>query len=314
MQHRPPSIPPLTGRDDSAEGAEALRVHQLVAPLPEVGALTDATVFVGFASDTGVARNEGRRGAADGPGAIRTALGSMTTPFSRPLYDAGDLLCVDDNLEALQAGHAKLIHDLVARGARPLSIGGGHEVAYGSWRGLANAHHQMTATDEIPIIGIINLDAHFDLRRAPIPTSGTPFRQIASETTQAGHSFRYLCLGISEFANTRALFHTAASLEATWVVDQELQHGVPAMLGRFLRGSDQIHLSLDLDVLSAAAMPAVSAPAPLGIPVNVVEEIIEVVRRSGKLAVADIAEFNPTFDHTGNGARLAARLTLQLAG
>ncbi|MGC8481725.1 MAG: arginase family protein, partial [Acidimicrobiales bacterium] len=188
------------------------------------------------------------------------------------------------------------------------------EVAYGSWAGLARSYDQAQEGEMHPIIGVINLDAHFDLRRAPVATSGTPFRQIASETISAGRPFRYLCLGVSEFANTQALFHTARSLDSTWVLDRELQYGVPAMLGRFLRSCDQIHLSLDLDVLPAGSMPAVSAPAPLGVPVSVIEEIIEVVRLSGKLAVADIAEFNPAFDPTGNGSRLAARLLLQLAG
>ena len=38
------------------------------------------------------------------------------------------------------------------------------------------------------------------------------------------------------------------------------------------------------------------------------EALIGVVRRSGKLRVADIAEYNPTYDRDGLTARVGARL------
>ena len=44
----------------------------------------------------------------------------------------------------------------------------------------------------------------------------------------------------------------------------------------------------------------------------VIEEIVLRVKASGKLRLADLAEFNPRFDVDGHGARAAARLVWQL--
>ena len=51
--------------------------------------------------------------------------------------------------------------------------------------------------------GVINLDAHFDLREAPEATSGTPFLQMARADLAAGRAFDYTVLGIAAPANTR---------------------------------------------------------------------------------------------------------------
>ncbi len=44
----------------------------------------------------------------------------------------------------------------------------------------------------------------------------------------------------------------------------------------------------------------------------VIEEIVLRVKASGKLRLADMAEYNPRFDIDGHGARAAARLAWQL--
>ncbi len=75
-----------------------------------------------------------------------------------------------------------------------------------------------------------------------------------------------------------------------------------------------VYLTIDLDVLPAAVMPGVSAPAAYGVPISVVEAIVTHVRASGKLRAADLAEFNPQFDRDGQSARVAARLVYRLIG
>ena len=65
-------------------------------------------------------------------------------------------------------------------------------------------------------------------------------------------------------------------------------------------------------VLPAATAPGVSAPAALGVPLSVVEAMVQRVRASGKLRVADIAEYNPSLDQDKRAARAAARLAYRL--
>ncbi len=81
---------------------------------------------------------------------------------------------------------------------------------------------------------------------------------------------------------------------------------------RQLADADHVYLTIDMDVLPAGVAPGVSAPAAYGVPLAVIEELVKCVQRSGKLRVADIAEYNPTFDIDRHTARVAARLAYQL--
>lgn len=45
--------------------------------------------------------------------------------------------------------------------------------------------------------------------------------------------------------------------------------------------------------------PGVSAPAAFGIPLAVVEAVARRIKQSGKLRIADIAEYNPHYDIDG---------------
>jgi formiminoglutamase len=85
-----------------------------------------------------------------------------------------------------------------------------------------------------------------------------------------------------------------------------------AQLAEFVASVDRIHLSIDLDVLPAAVAPGVSAPAARGVSLEVVECLIGDLLVSGKLMLADIAEYNPNFDIDQRTARVAARLVAYL--
>jgi formiminoglutamase len=84
-------------------------------------------------------------------------------------------------------------------------------------------------------------------------------------------------------------------------------------LERNIAQYDRLYLTIDLDVLPAREMPAVSAPAALGVPLAILLRIVEPLCRSGKLQAVDLVEFNPQFDIDGQGARAAARLAWQIA-
>jgi formiminoglutamase len=82
----------------------------------------------------------------------------------------------------------------------------------------------------------------------------------------------------------------------------------------FLDGVDRVHLSIDLDALPAGVAPGVSAPAARGLPLHLVESIVDAVAASGRLAAADVAELCPRLDLDGRTARAAARIVARLAG
>lgn len=109
---------------------------------------------------------------------------------------------------------------------------------------------------------------------------------------------RYACFGVSDLANTAALFERARQIGAHSVLDTQMQDiHLPqrlAELRQLLDNADDVYLSIDLDVLPGAVAPGVSAPAALGVPLSVVEAMVSCIIDSSKLRVAGIAEYNPS--------------------
>ncbi|NBF07271.1 formimidoylglutamase [Pseudomonas sp. Fl4BN1] len=299
------------GRSDLAEGAAALRWHQWVQP--EAPGQAAGIALLGLACDEGVKRNQGRTGARQGPEALRGALANLAWHGSCGLYDAGDVSCQGAQLEAAQQAYAQRLSRLLDQGHLPLGLGGGHEIAFASFSGLAD-HLERQA--QRPRIGILNFDAHFDLRHAQHSSSGTPFRQIAEYCQAADLPFNYCCLGVSELSNTQALFDQARQLKVRYLLDRQMQGwnmtAIEAFVDDFLDRIDVLYMTLCLDVLPASQAPGVSAPSAHGVDVQVVEHLARRARASGKLRVADIAELNPGLDHDQRTARVAARLLASL--
>ncbi|MBS0293064.1 MAG: formimidoylglutamase [Proteobacteria bacterium] len=297
------------GRIDAEEAGDSRRWHQCVQPFtPES---RTGVALIGFAVDEGVRRNGGRPGAAQGPAAARKSLVNLPILGEPALWDAGDVACEDGALDAAQAALARRVGQALAQGCTPLVLGGGHEVAWGTFQGVARARPGAR-------ILIVNLDAHFDLRQAREGNSGTPFRQIHEHCAALGLPFEYRVLGISRYANTQALFDRADALRVRYVLDDALQteagvHAALADLAPDLLNCDAVYLTLDTDVLPAGVAPGVSAPAPLGVPLWCVEAVVDAVLASGKLVAADVAEFNPAFDRDGITAKVVARLAARIA-
>ncbi|MFL5331273.1 MAG: formimidoylglutamase [Gemmataceae bacterium] len=298
-----------TGRDDTpTEGPNALRWWQCVKPYtPDA---EPGIVLIGFACDEGVRRNGGRVGAKDGPRALRKALANMAWRNQHPIYDGGDVHCVESELEAAQDNLREKVSNVVRTGHRPLVLGGGHETAWGTFRGAADNKPDSTW-------GIVNIDAHFDLRLGPSANSGTPFSQIADWFANNRRPFRYAVFGISDPSNSRASVERAHSLGTKYLDDFTLPHVGPnaewGWIRNFVRESEDVYLSLDLDVLSASIMPAVSAPAIRGVALDVVANLIDEILDSHRVVAVDVVEFNPAFDINGCAARVAAGLIWKIA-
>ncbi|EFL07593.1 MULTISPECIES: formimidoylglutamase [Actinomycetes] len=291
-----------TGRDDG-RGPDHRRWHHAVHEFSAAPSVS----LLGFASDAGVRRNGGRPGAQAGPNAIRQALASFALPAEFAVSDAGDVVVEGDELEAGQESLGELVAKQLSAGNFPLVLGGGHETAYGSYLGLARS-----GLLDGRRLGVLNLDAHFDLRTADRASSGTPFRQIAAREAERGAEFAYAVVGISEPGNTAALFRTAAELNVRHLLDVDCQERhldrVLDFVRAFVSDVDALYLSIDLDVLPAAQAPGVSAPASLGVPAAVVLEVCRLVASDPKLVLADLTELNPVYDVDHRTARIAARL------
>ncbi|HID8740768.1 TPA: formimidoylglutamase [Enterobacter mori] len=295
------------GRDDSAEATNAKRIFQTIQQREAFSPAPSGIGLIGFECDEGVKRNHGRPGAARAPDTLRQALANMASHQGHErLVDMGSIYLEGTDLEAAQRALSDAVVECQQSGMRTLVFGGGHETAWAHGRGVLDAFPDSR-------VAIINLDAHLDLRKADQATSGTPFRQLANYCDERGREFQYACFGVSRAANTLALWDEAERLNVTLVEDLHFRRDALSSLEKVLAQADRVYLTIDLDVLPAGEMPAVSAPAALGIPALDLMPVIERICRSGKLQAADLVEFNPQYDRDGQGAKLAARLAWQIA-
>ncbi|MFK2876696.1 formimidoylglutamase [Rhodanobacter hydrolyticus] len=294
-----------SGRVDLPESRATRRWHQWVrTPMP--GA-TPGVAVLGFASDEGVRRNGGRVGAAEGPAALRKMLSNLPQLDDTPLYDAGDVDVIDGDLEGAQSRYAAKLAALLDADHLPVGLGGGHEIAFATYQGLA-----LHLGERRPRVAIVNFDAHFDLRRQDRASSGTPFLQAIEHAAAHGLPLDYCVLGISASANTRVLFDTADQLGVYYVRDDELGPlDLPARITQLqekLADVDAIYLTFCLDALPHAMAPGVSAPSARGVAMDVVEPLLDAIAATGKLKVMDVAELSPPLDRDNVTARVAARL------
>ena len=277
---------------------------------------TDAVPHVallGYACDEGVRRNKGRVGAAQGPNAIRKQLARLAFHHdSIRISDYGNLLCTDGNLEDCQKALSFLTEQLLVQGSFPIVLGGGHDVAYGHFIGIHNALQRKVDSR----IGIINFDAHFDLR--PVgdqPNSGTPFNQILSEY---GSTTEYFALGVQQTANTQELFAIAKEKGVNYLFNDVCENInyelVTSELNAFIERNDALYLTIDLDGFSSAYAPGVSAPSPMGFSPTFAFKILNFLMQTQKVVAVDIAELNPRYDRDQYTAVLAAQIVEAVVG
>ena len=301
------------GRIDG-EQRDWMRWHQLMecTDLLVDPNLNQSVVFLGFCSDEGVARNQGRMGAKDGPGAIRNVLANLPVHFSSELQlkDAGDILLKDSDLESAQLALGYAVSSILKAGGFPVVLGGGHEVTYGHYLGIkdfvADGGHK---------VGIINLDAHLDMRAlvGGQGNSGTGFYQIEADRESMGQSFHYMAIGIQEISNTSGLINYAKSKHTQIIERRDLVPGklnaIKEQIEVFASQVDYIYLTVDLDAFAAPYAPGVSALAFNGIvPDDLFFDLYSAIMGLPNLRSMDIAELNPYFDIDARTAKLAADL------
>ncbi|MFS0557969.1 formimidoylglutamase [Brevibacillus sp. 179-C9.3 HS] len=298
-----------TGRTDHTERRSSFRYHQIVeiTDLDTLQAAKDRTVaIIGFECEEGVRRNQGRLGAAQAPNAIRQALASLPWKVDegKRMIDVGNIACQNDELEAAQEELGQAVAAIFSKSMTPIILGGGHETLYGHYAGVRK-HIGKDAS-----LGIINIDAHFDLRSYEIqPSSGTMFRQILEHDKNSS----YFVLGIQRFGNTQELFDKADELGARFILEEDIDDArmdvIILQVNEFIEKHDHVMLTLCTDVLNAAFAPGVSAPSPFGLTPMVVRTLIRTVAAHKKTLSFDICEVNPVLDENGRTVKLGAYLT-----
>lgn len=302
------------GRVDSTTDYDAFRWHQWVTPLDlnkneniecELG-----FAFIGFCSEQGVKRNRGRVGTALAPDFIREQMSNLPCTFSKSvkLYDAGNILCDEISMEGGQALLGQAVERIISLDLFPIVLGGGHETTFGHFLGQFDS---LKKSGEPLDMGIVNFDAHFDLRPYDNgSSSGSMFRQISDIYAKESAKYRYLPLGIQEHSNTVSLFKIAKELGVDYLLAKEIQTSNFAVIlekiDSFLYECDSAYITVCTDVFSSAFAPGVSATQSLGLDPEIVLPIIKHILRTRKIRGFDICEISPRFDQDNTTANLGA--------
>jgi formiminoglutamase len=229
------------------------------------------------------------------------------------LFHGGIIACEGNNLEAAQKELAVYVEKVLLSGCLPIVLGGGHDVTYGHHLGISNFLQKTTSGGNI---GIINFDAHFDLR--PIDpaigaTSGTSIWQIATEAKAANKPFNCMAVGIQPYGNTKLLFNLADEFGVEYVLGDQLNYydggDMINKINAFINKVDYVYLTICMDVFASAYAPGVSATPLNGIvPDHIFRTIFDGIVKSQKLIGIDFAELNPKFDVDLRTAKLAASM------
>jgi formiminoglutamase len=267
-------------------------------------------VLIGFPQDEGVRRNGGRIGAAEAPNEIRRWLYRLTPSdcqrnihlTDQPPLDLGNVR-ISGELEGTQGMLGEVVAAVLSRGAIPIVLGGGHETAYGHFLGYAAEQRK---------VGIINIDAHLDLR----PTvdgkghSGSPFRQVLEHPTHPLRGEHYVCLGTQPHAVSRQhwLFARERGCTIRWCdeVRHSLQQTFLDEYNRLSSGGCQVYVTMDADAVQASEVPGVSAPNSMGLTSAGVAACAFLAGSLARISSLDLVEINPQIDRDSRSARWGA--------
>lgn len=286
------------GRLDSYEEID-LRLWQVVQEIKEAQE-AGGICFVGYDTDDGVVRNLGRKGAESGSNAIRKAIQSFPQLKGLKVYDYRNL--EKKSVEEAQKEYSEKIADVLKKGIFPIGLGGGHDIAYGSYLGIRKAHPDKK-------IGIINFDAHLDMRPYDKGrTSGTSFKEIMDNDKNA----QYAIVGFQKMGNTERLIKTAEAFNVLILEEECSEESIIKSLEEFVKKVDIVYVTFCMDVFDASTAPGVSAPVVMGLDPKKGKRLLRFLMETEKVVCVDFAEVNPVYDIDNMTAKLAGCLIYEV--
>ncbi len=253
-------------------------------------------------------------GASFAPDAIRRCLNSFTTYnieeetdiSGKNIIDFGDIAMHPTSIEECHQRIYQSTKEIAQTGAAPFTIimGGDHSITTSTVKAIKETKGT---------IGIIQLDAHHDLRNTEDggPTNGTPFRRLIEEGHLKGEHL--IQIGIRNYANAKA-YHDYAVENGVSVYTMKdvrqrpMQELIESALSQLDPKVDTIYLSVDMDVLDQAYAPGCPAIGPGGMDPDSLSEAVQTAIHHPKVQTMDIVEIDPTLDIRDMTSRIASLL------
>ena len=158
-------------------------------------------------------------------------------------------------------------------------------------------------------IGLITLDAHFDLRETDQGLlNGNPVRALLDD----GLPGRNICqIGLAPFSNTKKMHQDAlaAGIGVTAIsacLDRGIGPVLDAALAR-LGHVEALIVDFDIDVIDRSQCPGAPGARPGGMPVRMFFEAARRLSAEPRVRLVDLTEFDPSLDLGETTALTAAR-------
>lgn len=255
----------------------------------------------------------GRPGASLAPPEIRRYLAKLkayclaTGPVNIPCFDLGDIEL--ENLTVLQA-HERIEaaqREIIGKGLFPLAIGGDHSLTYPLCKPFIDGGKTSA----------ISFDAHLDIRDVHgQPCSGSSFGRLMD----AGLD-KLVVIGVRDFANSSYHINKANSRKTdvhiipAYELSIRNAEAIAEEALAFCRSSENIYLSIDMDVADQSKAPGVSAPTAGGLSIREIMVGVRLLCQQRKVKAVDICEVSPPLDEHDQTIRAAATvLASALAG
>lgn len=258
-------------------------------------------------------------GASEHPEAFRRAWKSFV-PFnidedldltSLNVVDLGDVrqhvtdisFCHKEIREAMKSMRREHPHAL------PIMIGGDHSITAQLLKGWKEVHPEQR-------VGLLQLDAHFDLRRVEEfgPANGTPVRLLIEEEVIRGEDVWNI--GLHGFFNSKSLRDYAHIQKVNYVpLKKARQQGIKATINQALedlqRKVDVIYLTVDMDVLDLALAPGTPAGMPGGMRTEELFELVFLAGQHAQVQAMDIVCLDPQKDISNVTVKASVYVMLQ---
>jgi len=253
----------------------------------------------------------GRKGAAEGPAAVRQALSGFSNYNvelgvglqGARLFDLGDLKLDQGDLLAVHAEIEREVHYDLESNSLLIMVGGDNSLSLPSIRAFRRKFGR---------IGLIVIDSHLDLRGeiGGRPTSGSSYG-LAIEEGGGLVPRRVVEIGVHGFLNSEAYVRKAEKLGVEVIAAAEVERrGPPAVareaIARASRGAKAVYLSVDLDAVDIGQVSGVSAPSAGGVSSSELFELVYQLANSSTVKCADLVELAPSLDPTGRSQVVAA--------
>lgn len=279
---------------------------------------------------------QSRRGVDMGPSAIRYAgLVKRLQSIGHTVIDAGDIEIIHveesgeayanlKNLEAVVKANtllAEKVDQQIKQEKFPLILGGDHSIAIGTLAGVARNYSNL---------GVIWYDAHGDLNSEKTSPSGNIHGMPLAASLGIGHpALTNLGGGSPKIKPENVVIIGARDLDdgekklinklgikvyTMHEIDKLGMHRVIASAIHDLKGTDGVHLSLDLDGLDPKDCPGVGTPVIGGISYRESHLAMELLAESQMITSAEFVEVNPILDEKNRTAQVAVALLGSLFG